>query len=101
VENMRVGDRTDYDRLIIEVVTNGTVSPEDALEYASHLLVQHFELAGSFDKPARSGGKATTTKTAKTTKATVKKKTEKPKTKKTPVKAGKTAAKSKAKPKKK
>jgi len=101
VENMRVGDRTDYDRLVIEVVTNGTVSPEDALEYASHILVQHFELSGSFDKPVRADKPARGGVKAKTTKATAKKKTAKPNTKKTPVKAGKTAAKSKAKPKKK
>lgn len=50
VENMRVGDRTDYNRLIVEVVTDGTVSPQEAFEYASKLLVQHFQIAGEFKK---------------------------------------------------
>lgn len=49
-ENMRVGDRTDYNRLSIEIVTNGTTSPQEALEYAANLLVQHFTIAGSFVK---------------------------------------------------
>lgn len=46
VENMRVSDRTDYNRLILEIVTNGTISPQDALAYASNLLCQHFQMTG-------------------------------------------------------
>lgn len=49
-ENMRVGDRTDFNRLRLEVVTNGTISPEDALDYASNLLVEHFKIVGQFEK---------------------------------------------------
>jgi DNA-directed RNA polymerase subunit alpha len=44
VENMRVGDRTDFDRLIFEVETDGTITPEAAFSEASSLLVQHFAL---------------------------------------------------------
>ena len=51
-ENMRVGDRTDYNRLRIEVVTNGTTSPQEAMEYAANLLANHFTMAGSFVKKA-------------------------------------------------
>jgi len=40
-EDMRVGQRTNYDRLIIEVWTNGTVSPEDALVEAGLILRKH------------------------------------------------------------
>ena len=40
-ENARVGQRTDYDRLIIEVWTDGTVSPEDALAEAGMILRKH------------------------------------------------------------
>lgn len=40
-EDMRVGQRTNYDRLILEVWTNGTVSPEDALIEASMILRKH------------------------------------------------------------
>jgi DNA-directed RNA polymerase subunit alpha len=44
VENMRVGERTDFDRLNLEIETDGTVAPEDALSQASDLLVKHFSL---------------------------------------------------------
>jgi len=50
VENMRVGDRTDYNRLSIEIITNGTISPEEAFEYASNLLVEHFQVVGGLGK---------------------------------------------------
>ena len=38
VINTRVGQRTDYDKLIMEIFTNGTVTPEDALAYAAKIL---------------------------------------------------------------
>lgn len=41
VENARVGQRTDYDRLILEVTTDGTVKPEDAVSYAAQILRDH------------------------------------------------------------
>jgi DNA-directed RNA polymerase subunit alpha len=41
VENTRVGKRTDYDRLILELWTNGVVSPEEALIEASKILRKH------------------------------------------------------------
>ncbi len=44
VENTRIGQKTDYDRLILEITTNGAVSPEDALSYASKLLKDHLQL---------------------------------------------------------
>lgn len=44
VENMRVGDRTDFDRLIFELETDGTIAPEEAFSQASNILVQHFAL---------------------------------------------------------
>jgi len=42
VENMRVGERTDFDRLFLEIETDGTVSPEEAFSEASGILVKHF-----------------------------------------------------------
>ncbi|MDO8556943.1 MAG: DNA-directed RNA polymerase subunit alpha [Candidatus Jorgensenbacteria bacterium] len=42
VENMRVGDRTDYNRLFLEIETDGTISPSDALHKASNILKDHF-----------------------------------------------------------
>lgn len=44
VENTRVGQKTDYDRLIIEITTNGAITPEDALSYAAKLLKDHLQL---------------------------------------------------------
>ncbi len=44
VENMRVGERTDFDRLFLEVETDGTILPEEAFSQASEILVNHFDL---------------------------------------------------------
>jgi len=44
VEDARVGQRTDYDRLILEVWTNGSITPEKALEEASNLLIEHLKI---------------------------------------------------------
>jgi len=50
VENTRVGQRTDYDKLTVEVWTNGTVTPEDAVSFASKLLKDHLLLFMGFDE---------------------------------------------------
>lgn len=42
VENMRVGEKTDYNRLIISIETDGSVSPKEALNKASTILKNHF-----------------------------------------------------------
>lgn len=44
VERARIGQTTDYDRLIMEVTTDGTITPRDALSEAAKILVQHFSL---------------------------------------------------------
>lgn len=44
VENTRVGQDTDFDRLIIEVTTDGRISPQEALSFASQIGVKHFEV---------------------------------------------------------
>ncbi|MBL8028123.1 MAG: DNA-directed RNA polymerase subunit alpha [Fibrobacteres bacterium] len=44
VENTRVGQRIDYDRLIIEISTDGSITPEDSLAYAAKLLNNHFTI---------------------------------------------------------
>ncbi len=44
VENTRVGQRTDYDRLLLEITTDGSITPEDALSFASKLLKDHLQL---------------------------------------------------------
>lgn len=43
VENMRVGDRTDYNRVRFQIVTDGTITPSSALHKASNILKDHFE----------------------------------------------------------
>jgi DNA-directed RNA polymerase subunit alpha len=43
VEDMRVGDRTDYNRLRIEIGTDGTISPSAALHKSANILKDHFE----------------------------------------------------------
>lgn len=44
VEETRVGQMTDYDKLTLEVWTNGAISPEDALLYASNILQRHLDI---------------------------------------------------------
>ncbi len=44
VEETRVGQRTDYEKLILEVTTDGSITPDDALTYAGKLLKDHIEL---------------------------------------------------------
>jgi len=52
VEAARVGQRTDYDRLIMEVWTNGTIKPEDAIRYAARVLRDHLSLFVSIEEEA-------------------------------------------------
>ena len=44
IENTRVEQRTDYEKLILEVNTDGTIHPEDAVKQASRILIQHLML---------------------------------------------------------
>jgi DNA-directed RNA polymerase subunit alpha len=50
VEDIRVGQITDYDRLIIEVWTNGGMTPQDAILYASNILQQQLNVFANFGK---------------------------------------------------
>ncbi len=43
-QNMRVGDRTDFDKVIFDIETDGTITPETAFSRASEILVNHFEM---------------------------------------------------------
>jgi len=52
VENARVGQRTDYDRLLLEVWTDGRISPDDALTQASAILQHHLDVFVGYDKNA-------------------------------------------------
>ncbi len=48
VAETRVGQRTDYDRLVLTVETNGTISPEEAVSYAAALAQTHFQYFADF-----------------------------------------------------
>jgi DNA-directed RNA polymerase subunit alpha len=50
VENTRVGQRTDYDRLLLDIFTDGSVTPEDALGYAAKIVKDHMLLFIQFDE---------------------------------------------------
>lgn len=52
VESARVGQRTDYDRLLIEIWTDGRISPDDALTQASAILQHHLDVFVGYDKNA-------------------------------------------------
>jgi DNA-directed RNA polymerase subunit alpha len=49
VETTRVGQQTDYEKLTIEIDTDGSIAPEDALAYAGKILRDHIQLFINFD----------------------------------------------------
>ena len=51
VENSRVGQVTDYDKLIFEVETNGVISPDDAIALAARILQDQLQPFINFDEP--------------------------------------------------
>lgn len=51
VENTRVGQMTNYDRITLQVWTDGTITPDEALRQASDILVRHFQLIADYIKP--------------------------------------------------
>jgi DNA-directed RNA polymerase subunit alpha len=52
VENARVGQATDYDRLIMDIVTDGSIRPQDALSRAAVILKEHLAIFDSFEEKA-------------------------------------------------
>lgn len=44
IENFRVEQKTDYEKLLIEIITDGSIHPKDALTEASNILIHHFML---------------------------------------------------------
>jgi len=52
VENTRVGQRTDYDKLVLEIWTDGTIAPEDALAEAAKIAKDHLSIFINFDEEA-------------------------------------------------
>ena len=49
ISDTRVGQKTDYNRLELEITTDGSIDPEDALAYAAKLLVDHLEIFINFE----------------------------------------------------
>ena len=49
VENTRVGQKIDYERLTLEIKTDGSITPDDALTYAGKILKDHIQLFINFD----------------------------------------------------
>ncbi len=53
VENVRVGQRIDFNKITLDIETDGSLEPEEALKNASEILVKHFETIGSVEVPAK------------------------------------------------
>ena len=83
IENMRVGERTDYNKVELTIETDGTISPSSALHKASSVLLDHFGKIGEIDvleiKPKAKSAAGTSAKSVakKSTKTDTKKKTAK------------------------
>lgn len=50
IENTRVGQRSDYDKLVIELWTNGTINPEDSIAGAAKILKDYFQVFINFEE---------------------------------------------------
>jgi len=50
IEDTRVGQRTDFDKLILEIWTDGTISPEDALAYSAKIIKDHMTIFINFEE---------------------------------------------------
>ena len=81
VENMRVGEKTDFNKLSIEIETDGTITPEEAFYQAVEILIKHFTIIFEGKEPV----------SVKSTEKEVEKEStkEKPKTEKKPKKVTK------------
>lgn len=49
VEDMRVGERTDYNKLVIDFETDGSITPQESLEQAAKILADHFQVISSIE----------------------------------------------------
>jgi DNA-directed RNA polymerase subunit alpha len=58
VEHTRVGQMTDFDRLILEILTDGTIEPDDALSQAAQILVDHARVFADFNRKDAEGAGA-------------------------------------------
>jgi len=74
IEDMRIGERTDFNRIKLDILTDGSITPEEAFKQAAKILENHFSFLGKL-KPL----KKTKIKTDKTTKPLKKERKIKPK----------------------
>lgn len=51
VENMRVGDRTDFNKLIISVETDGSITPKETLEKSIYIIIEQLKAIVGFEEP--------------------------------------------------
>jgi DNA-directed RNA polymerase subunit alpha len=63
VEHTRIGGNTEYDRLILEIWTDGTIKPGDALSHAGHVLGQYSQSIANFSRPEQPPETAAATRT--------------------------------------
>ncbi|HUX93177.1 MAG TPA: DNA-directed RNA polymerase subunit alpha [Ignavibacteriaceae bacterium] len=49
VENVRIGDKNDYEKLTLDITTDGSITPDDALTQAAKILKEHIQLFINFD----------------------------------------------------
>jgi len=65
VENMRVGDQTDYNRVILEVETDGSITPSEAIHKSANILKDHFAKISAVEVTATEVKKVKETKKKK------------------------------------
>ena len=69
IDNVRVGQRIDFNRITMDIETDGSIEPEEALKKASEMIIKHFETIGAVEVPKKMEEKpkkkATKTKKAK------------------------------------
>ncbi|MDP2647673.1 MAG: DNA-directed RNA polymerase subunit alpha [Candidatus Yanofskybacteria bacterium] len=51
IDDIRVGQRIDYNRIILELETDGSISPEEAFKSAAEIIVNHFSVLGQIEIP--------------------------------------------------
>jgi DNA-directed RNA polymerase subunit alpha len=56
VEHTRVGQMTNYDKIILQIWTDGTLTPDEALRQAAQVLVQHFQMIAEYGGTVPTGG---------------------------------------------
>lgn len=56
VEPMRIGDITDFDRLLMDIETDGSITPEDAVAQSTKVLMDYFKLVGGTTEAADEAG---------------------------------------------